>query len=137
MKKLSESEALKLGSTAADLFHLINDIAELNRIKDEVILHLVDNKLQNETPDTCGIFQLYFYKNLFDPLKQSKIINYNKLTKTTILTLLKEIFSTSDKENEQVKEQFAKEHETRRRQKLDAIQGLTISVYQKLLTLDS
>ena len=115
MKKLSESEALKLGSTAADLFHLINDIAELNRIKDEVILHLVDNKLQNETSDTCGIFQLYFYKNLFDPLKQSKIINYNKLTKTTILTLLKEIFSTSDKENEQVQEQFAKEHETRRR----------------------
>ena len=99
---------------AVDLFHLINEFTELNRIKDEIILHFVDDQLQNETSDTCGIFQLYFYKNLFDPLKKSKMINDNKLTKNTILTLLIEIFSTSDKENEQVIEQFAKEYEIRR-----------------------
>ena len=78
------------------------------------MLHFVDNQLQNETSDTCGIFQFYFYKNLFDPLKKSKMINDNKLTKNTILTLLIEIFSTSDKENKQVIEQFAKEYEIRR-----------------------
>ena len=115
MKKLIESQAFKLGSMGADLFHLINEFAELNRIKDKVILYLVDNQLQNETSDTCGIFQVCFYKNLLGPLKKSTIINYDKLTKTTILTLLNEIFSTSDKENEQVKEQFAKEYEIRRR----------------------
>ena len=82
---------------AAGLFHLINKFAKLNRIKDEVILHFVDDQLQNEIIDTCGIFQLYFYKKLFDPLKKSRIINNNKLTKNTILTLLNKIFSTSDK----------------------------------------
>ena len=82
---------------AAGLFHLINKFAKLNRIKDEVILHFVDDQLQNEITDTCGIFQLYFYKKLFDPLKESRIINNNKLTKNTILTLLNKIFSTSDK----------------------------------------
>ena len=66
---------------AANLFHLINEFAELNRIKDQVILHFVDDQLQNETSDTCGIFQLYFSKNLFDPLKKSKMINDDTLTK--------------------------------------------------------
>ena len=66
---------------AANLFHLINEFAELNRIKDQVILHFVDDQLQNETSDTCGIFQLYFNKNLFDPLKKSKMINDDTLTK--------------------------------------------------------
>ena len=66
---------------AANLFHLINEFAELNRIKDQVILHFVDDQLQNETSDTCGIFQLYFNKNLFDPLKKSKMIYDDILTK--------------------------------------------------------
>ena len=79
-----------------------------------VILHFFDDQLQNETSDTCGIFQLYFYRNLFDPLKKSKIINDDKLTKNTILTLLNEISSTLEKENEQVIEQFVKEHDIRR-----------------------
>ena len=60
-----------------------------------------------------GYFQLYFYKNLFDPLKKNKIVNDNKFTKNTILTLLNEIFSASDKKNEQMIEQFAKEYEIR------------------------
>ena len=66
---------------AASLFNLINEFAELNIIKDQVILHFVDDQLQNETSDTCGIFQLYFNKNLFDPLKKSKMINDDTLTK--------------------------------------------------------
>ena len=37
-EKLNQNEVLKLSSIAADLFHLINKFAELNRIKDEVIL---------------------------------------------------------------------------------------------------
>ena len=92
-------------------------------------LHFVDNQQQNETSDICGVFQLYFYKNLFEPIKKSKIINDNKLAINTVLTLLNEIFSTSDKENEQVIEQFAKEYEIRIEQKLDSVQGLTIPIY--------
>ena len=36
---------------------------------------LLDDQLQQLTKDTCGIFQLYFYKNLFDPVSDSKIID--------------------------------------------------------------
>ena len=93
---------------AVDLFQSINEFTELNTIKDDVILHFVGNQLQNETSDTCGIFQLYFYENLFNPLKKNKKINDNKLTKNTVLILLNELFPTSDEENEQMTEQFAK-----------------------------
>ena len=113
-EKLSQNEISKISSATADLFHLINNLAELNRIKDEVILHFFDDQLQNETSDICGIFRLYFYKNLFDSQKKSKIINNDKLTKNTILTLLNKIFLTSDQENEHVIEQFSKDSEIRR-----------------------
>ena len=102
---------------AADLFHvihLINEFAELNSIKNEAMLHFVDYQLQNLRSDTCGIFQLYFYKSLFDPLKKSRIITDEKLTKNKIIKLLNETFSTSDEKNEQIIEQFAKEYEIRR-----------------------
>ena len=93
------------------------------------VLYFVDNQQQNETSDICGVFQLYFYKNLFEPIKKGKIINDNKLAINIVLTLLNEIFSTSDKENEQVIEQFAEEYEIRIGQKLDSVQGLTIPIY--------
>ena len=113
-KKLSKNEISKLSAMAADIFNLIKEFAELNNVKNEVIINFVDNQLQNVTSDTCGIFQLYFYKNLFDPLKKSGTINGNKLTKNTILKLLNELFSTSDEKNEQIIEQFAKKYEIRR-----------------------
>ena len=36
---------------------------------------------QDLTSSNCGIFQLYFYQNLFDPNKKSKIINHENLNK--------------------------------------------------------
>ena len=33
---------------------------------------LLDDQLQDLTTYTCGIFQLYFYKNLLDPVRDSK-----------------------------------------------------------------
>ena len=68
-EKLNQNEVLKLSSIATDLLHLINEFAELNRIKHEVILHFVDDQ---QTSDTCGIFQLYFDKNICNPLKKVK-----------------------------------------------------------------
>ena len=42
---------------------------------------LVDDEIQEIYSDTCGLFQLYFYKNLFDPDENSKILNDEHLTK--------------------------------------------------------
>ena len=36
---------------------------------------LLDDQLQELTTYTCGIFQLYFYNNLLDPVRDSKIID--------------------------------------------------------------
>ena len=62
---------------------------------------LWDDQLQEFTTDTCGIFQSYFYKNLFDPVSDSKIIDDEFLTKKTVATLLNEIFSTNKEMNEE------------------------------------
>ena len=64
---------------------------------------LLDDQLQQLTKDTCGIFQMDFYKNLFDPVSDSKIIDDEFLTtkkKKTVTTLLNEIFSTNKETNE-------------------------------------
>ena len=45
---------------------------------------LLDDQFQELTTDTCGIFQLYFCKNLFDPVRGSKITDDEILTKKNI-----------------------------------------------------
>ena len=63
-------------------------------------LLILENTIQELTSVTCGQFQLYFYKNLFDPDDQSKTLNHQKLTKNTLETRINEIFSTDINENE-------------------------------------
>ena len=63
-------------------------------------LLILENTIQVLTTVTCGQFQLYFYKNLFDPDDQSKTLNHQKLTKNTLETRINEIFSTDVNENE-------------------------------------
>ena len=60
---------------------------------------MVEDRLQDLDSATCGIFQIYFYQNLVNPIKTSKIQGETKLNKKTIETLLNEIFSMDDKEN--------------------------------------
>ena len=63
------------------------------------------------TSSACGLFQLYFYKNIFDPEENSKIINHKTLNKTTIKAILNEIFTTDVNENKQVIEKFKEEYD--------------------------
>ena len=70
-------------------------------------MFLLDDQLQELTTDTCGMFQLYFYKNLFDPVSDSKIIDEEFLTKKTVVALFNEIFSTNKKMNEEEVKLFA------------------------------
>ena len=69
---------------------------------------IVENDLQELKSDTYGIFQLYFYKNLFDP--NSKIINHENLHKKTIETIINEICLTDIKENEYIIKKFREEN---------------------------
>ena len=70
-------------------------------------MFLLHDQLQELTTDTCGMFQLYFYKNLFDPVSDSKIIDEEFLTKKTVVALFNEIFSTNKKTNEKEVKLFA------------------------------
>ena len=63
------------------------------------------------THSTCGLFQLHFYKNIFNPDEGSKIINLETLNKNTIEQILNEIFSTNVNQNEHEIENFKKEYD--------------------------
>ena len=60
---------------------------------------MVNDELQELYTETCGVFQLYFYKNLFDPYKNNKILLDKHLTKKAVKTLLNKIFSKDKNEN--------------------------------------
>ena len=68
---MKEYEKIKYGHrltpTTQDLLHLMYEFGKLHKIKDEVKVFAVDDQLQKIETDTCGIFQLYFYTNLFTP----------------------------------------------------------------------
>ena len=64
-----------LNNTAFDVIHLIKSFKKKYNLKKEVKIHMVNDSLQMIDKDTCGMYQLYFYVNLFHPLKNSLIIN--------------------------------------------------------------
>ena len=70
---------------------------------------ILENQIQDLTSPNCGQFQLYFYKNLFDPDKKSKIASHKTLNKGTLQTIMNEIFPTDIKENEYVVKSFKEE----------------------------
>ena len=65
--------------------------------------------MQNLKTAACGSFQLYFWKNLFDPDEKSKIINHKMLNKSTLQTIIKEFFSTEIEGNEYLIKKFNEE----------------------------
>ena len=73
-EKLLHNKKAQLNETALNFFQLLHQFAKLKK-SNEMNIIIVENNLQELTSPTWGIFQLYFYKNLFDPSIQSKIIN--------------------------------------------------------------
>ena len=67
---------------------------------------ILKNQIQDLTSPNCGQFQLYFYKNLFDPHEKSKIISHRTLNKSTLETIINEIFPSDIKENEYIVKNF-------------------------------
>ena len=69
---------------------------------------MVEDRVQDLDSSTCGIFQLYFYDNFFNPDENSKMQDKTKLNKKTIETLLNEIFVLDNQnKNEQTIRQYA------------------------------
>ena len=100
----------RLSETTIDLLDLMYKFGKKHNLRNEVIVHLVDDQLQMIERDTCGMYQIYFYVNLFNPLENSSIIIEKILNKRTIEKLLNEILSTDRQENENRRKQFAEEN---------------------------
>ena len=71
---------------------------------------ILENRVHDLLTTNCGSFQLYFYKNLFDPEEKSKILHHQKLTKNTLETLINKIFFPNIDENQYLIENFEEEH---------------------------
>ena len=97
----------RLTITTQDLLHLMYEFEKLHKTNDVVTGHLADDQLQKIEMDTCGIFQLYIYVNLFTLLKNISMENDKKLSKSTLEKLLNETFYFGRDKNESLVEQFA------------------------------
>ena len=71
---------------------------------------ILENPIQDLTSSICGIFQLYFYKDLFESDKKSKVTDHENLNKHTIEVIFNKFFSTDVDENEHLIKKFKEEY---------------------------
>ena len=106
-KNLSKKELDALSDTANDFFRFILAFRNKVKLRNFVNICMVEDRVQKNSR-TCGIFQLHFYDNLFNPNENSKIQDKAKLNKKTIETLLNELFLLDDQDkNEEAIRQYA------------------------------
>ena len=66
--ELKDNEKLSLSETAQDLSHFIENFGRYeNQVN--VNMWMLEGPTQKIETDTCGLFQIYFYDNLFFPTK--------------------------------------------------------------------
>ena len=106
-RELSKEEIDSLSDTARNFFYFIQVFGIKLKLRSFVNIWTVEDRIQDLDSATCGIFQIYFYYNSFNPGKNSKIQGDTKLTKKTVETLLNELFSLDNKDNEIKMEEFA------------------------------
>ena len=106
-KQLSEDEILSLSDTARTFFYFVQAFGNKLKLRSFLNIWMVEDRIQDLDSSTCGIFQFFFYENLFNPPKESKIQGETKLNKKAIETLLNEIFTLDDKENKIKMEEYA------------------------------
>ena len=95
-----KEEIDSLSDTAREFFYFVQAFEIKLKLRSFVNIWMVEDRIQDLDSTTYGIFHLFFYENLFNPDKNSKIQNETKLKKTTVETLLNGLFSLDDKENE-------------------------------------
>ena len=77
-KMLLEEEIDSLSDTARNFFRFILAFGIKLKLRNFVNIWMVEDRLQDLDSSTCGVFQLYFYDNLFSPNKNKTIQNLQK-----------------------------------------------------------
>ena len=104
---LTKKEVDSLSDTARNFFYFIQAFGLKLKLRSFIDIWMVEDRVQYLDSATCGIFQIYFYDNLFNPDKNSKIQSETEFKKSTVETLLNELFSLNDKDNEIKMEEYA------------------------------
>ena len=100
-KNLTKKELDVLSDTATNS-SFVQAFGNKLKLRDFVNIWIVEDRVQDLNSVTCGIFQMYFYDNLFNPNKNSKIQNKKRLNKKTIETLLNELFVLNNQDTNEV-----------------------------------
>ena len=95
-----------------NFFYFVQSFGGKLKLGDFVNLWVVADRIQDLDSVNCGISQIYYYDNLFNPDKKSKIQNKAKLNKKTIEILLNKLFVLdSQQQNEKVINIYANEQD--------------------------
>ena len=97
-KNLSTEELDALSDTASNFFHFVQAFGNKLKLRNFGNIWIGEDRIQNLDSVTCGVFQPYFYNNLFNPNENSKIQDKARLYKKTIETLLNELFVLDNQE---------------------------------------
>ena len=100
-KNLTKKELDVLSDTATNS-SFVQAFGNKLKVRDFVNICIVEDRVQDLNSVTCGIFQMNFYDNLFNPNKNSKIQNKKRLNKKTIETLLNELFVLNNQDTNEV-----------------------------------
>ena len=90
-QKMSQKTKDQLTDTGQNFFDLLEQFAKLKKTHCMNVL-ILENIIQDLISPNCGEFQLYFYKNLFDPDERSKILSHQTLNKRTLEPSLMKFF---------------------------------------------
>ena len=97
-KNLSTEELDALSDTASNFFHFVQAFGNKLKLRNFGNIWIGEDRIQNLDSVTCGVFQPYFYNNLFNPNENSKTQDKARLYKKTIETLLNELFVLDNQE---------------------------------------
>ena len=81
-KNLSKRVLDALRDTANDFFRFLLAFGNKVKLRNFENIWMVEDRVQDLNSVTCGIFQLYFYDNLFNPNENSTKDNKN-ITEST------------------------------------------------------
>ena len=100
-KNLTKKELDVLSDTATNS-SFVQAFGNKLKLRDFVNICIVEDRVQDLNSVTCGVFQMNFYDNLFNPNKNSKIQNKKRINKKTIETLLNELFVLNNQDTNEV-----------------------------------
>ena len=97
-ENLAKNELDNLSDTAQDFFYFVQSFEDKLKLCDFANLWVVEDRIQDLDSVTCGVFQIYFFDNLFNPDKNRKIQNKTKLNKKAKEILLNKLFTLDNQQ---------------------------------------